>query len=92
MIVRVLYTTQLKHTLGRGSDEVELPGPMTVGHVLEHLSQLHGEPFDHLVFAGQGKLTPSILICVGTECLGRDLSAQLNEGDELTLLSPVSGG
>lgn len=92
MIVRVLYTTQLKHALQRASDEVDLAKPLTVGQLLQHLSQLHGEPFNKLVLASPGELNPSMLVCVGNECLGRDLSANLNEGDEVTLLSPVSGG
>lgn len=92
MKVRVLYTTQLKHALDRASEEVDLPGPLTVGQLLRHLSELHGEPFDKLVLARQGELCYSILICVGSESIGRDISTKLQDGDELTLLSPVSGG
>ena len=92
MKVRVLYTTLLKHALGRASDEVDVSGPLTVGQLLQQLSQLHGGPFDELVLAGQGELSASMLVCVGSEALGRDLSARLNDGDEVTLLSPVSGG
>lgn len=92
MKIEVFYTTQLKHALGCSSNEVDVPSPLTVGQLLEHLSQLHGELFNKLVFASQGELSSSILVCVGNKCLGRDLSTTLNEGDEVTLLSPVSGG
>ena len=92
MKVRVFYTTQLKVALDRASEQVDIPGPLTVGQLLQHLHHLHGKPFAESVLTSQGELRPSILVCVGTDCLGRDLSVQLNDGDEVTLLSPVSGG
>jgi molybdopterin converting factor small subunit len=90
--IEVFYTTRLKHALGCSSNEVDVPSPLTVGQLLEHLSQLHGELFDKLVLTSQGELSSSILVCVGSSCLGRDLSAILHEGDDVTFLSPVSGG
>jgi hypothetical protein len=65
VIVRVHYTTQLKHALQRASDEVDVAAPLTVGQLLQHLSQLHGEPFNNLVLASPDTLNPSMLVCVG---------------------------
>ena len=92
MKVQVIYTTLLQHAVGLASEEVEVPNSLTVGQLLEILSQTHGEPFNKLVLARQGELSGSILICVGNECLGRDLATTLTDGDEVTFLSAVSGG
>ena len=92
MKVNVVYTTQLKTALGLASEIVEIVAPLTVGQLIQHLSQRHGESFNKLALAENGQLNPSILICVGNECLGSDLSAQIEDAEEITLLSPVSGG
>ena len=92
MKLQVLFTTQLKTALGRGRDEIELPGSPTVRDLLEHLGELHGDAFRQFVWDRPGELRQSMLICVGSECVGRDLTTVLSEGDEITLLSPVSGG
>jgi len=90
--VRVIYTTQLKQALDRSSDDFELSPSATVCDLFDSISEIHGENFDKLARDGKGELSSSLLLCVGDQCIGRDFSRKLNAGDELTLLSPVSGG
>jgi len=90
--VKVYYTTQLKQALGCNCEEIDVGAPATIRQLLDQLSQSHGEAFDELVLAKQGNLSPSMLVCVGNEFTGRDVSMRLNDGDEVTFLSPVSGG
>ena len=92
MKVKVNYTTQLKHALGRTNEEVELTEPATAEQLIAQLSQTHGAPFDKLMLDKQHQLNSAILVCLGDESLGRNLSKVLKEGDEITFLSPVSGG
>ncbi len=92
MRVVLIYTTQLKEALGRGREEVELSEPQTVGQLLTHMSGVHGQAFDEFIWKAPGEIRSSILLCLGDECIGRDLSTPLSDGDEVTLLSPVSGG
>jgi len=92
MKVKVIYTTQLKIALDRASDDIELAAPATVGDLFDRISDLRGETFDKLARAADSELSPALLICIGDQCIGRDFSAKLHAGDELTLLSPVSGG
>ncbi len=92
MKIQVQYTTQLRMILERTEDEVELAELSSTSGLLAELSQRHGRPFDDLVFRGPGQLSPSILLCVGNKHIGNDLSYALKDGDQVTLLSVISGG
>ena len=78
--------------LNRSQDEVDLAQPCSAGSLLDRLSERHGKPFDDLVFQGPGELSPSILVCVGDKHIGNNPSYLLREGDQVTLLSVISGG
>lgn len=92
MKIHVQYTTQLRMALDRGEDEVDLARPCSAGGLLEKLSQRYGKPFDDLIFRGPGEWNPSILVCVGDKHIGNDPSYALQDGDQVTLLSVISGG
>ena len=92
MKIHVRYTTQLRMALARSQDEVDLTELSSARGLLEKLSQRHGKPFDDLVFQGSGELNPSILVCVGDKHIGNDPSYSLQDGDQVTLLSIISGG
>jgi molybdopterin converting factor small subunit len=92
MKIHVQYTTQLRMALDRAEEEVELAPPGSTARLLEKLSQRHGKPFDDLVFQTPGELNRSILVCVGDKHIGNDLSYVLQDGDQVTLLSVISGG
>ena len=92
MNVRVIYTTQLRAALGRGWEEIDLPGPATLPGLLDRLGQLHGPTFRDLVLDSQGRPLPSILLCVGDQQIRADTAGDLKEGDQVTILSAISGG
>lgn len=90
--IRVVYGGQLRTAVGRSSDEIPATAPPTVGHLLDRLVEMHGEDFGERIFAAPGQLRTGILVCVGATHIGDDLSRQLDEGDEVTLLTAISGG
>ena len=92
MNITVNYTTQLRLALERSSDVFELAPDATVQDLFDHISELHGDTFDKLARSGSGQLNPSLLICIGDQCIGQECSVKLEPGSEITLLSPVSGG
>jgi molybdopterin converting factor small subunit len=92
MKVRVNYTTQLKAALGRGTEEVDLPDSSTLPQLLQRLTEIHGTAFRDLALDGQGRPLPSILLCIGDEQVDGDSASQLKDGDEVTILSAISGG
>jgi MoaE-MoaD fusion protein len=81
MQIRVLFFGVLKELMGRGSEAVNLPNSATVGDLLAHYEKL---------IPGLKPVTASIAMSVNQEYAGAE--AKLNEGDEVALLPPVSGG
>ncbi len=79
MQIRVLFFGILKDLAGRASDSLNLPDGATLDDVLHHY-----EP------AIPPKLMASLAISVNQEYSATD--ARLNQGDEVALLPPVSGG
>ena len=92
MKIRIHYTTQLKMALGIDAEEIEIPAESLLHDLLQKLRELHPEEMEQYVLNAQGQLQSGVLICLGDKHAGRDLSVSLQEGEEVTLLSVVSGG
>jgi molybdopterin converting factor small subunit len=90
--IRVSYTTQLKAAIGASSETFEFAAPPTVAELLDRLSTRHGETFRNLVLDPAGGLASAILLCVGDAQVAYDRTAPLQTGDEVTILSAISGG
>ena len=92
MNIRVHFTTQIRSALGMAGDVVELPARATVLDLLRRLAQQHGDSFRQSVLDADGHPVPSILMCVGDDQVTGSLDLPLNDGDEVTILSAISGG
>ena len=92
MKIRTRYTTQLKMALGTDTEEIELPEPSSLKDLLIQLRQLHPKEVDQYILNADNQLQSGVLVCIDDKHAGRDLSLSLAQGDEVTLLSVVSGG
>jgi molybdopterin converting factor small subunit len=92
MQLNVLYMSQLKAAVGRGSESLEVPPGANISDVLAALVVRHGEPFERLARGADGKWQRSLLICVGNRQIPFDDASPLAEGMVVTLLTPISGG
>lgn len=81
MRVRVLLFAGLRERAGTASAELELPAGATVATAIDHARRATPRPW---------KLTTRILTAVNEEYVAE--SHRLEEGDELALIPPVSGG
>lgn len=89
MQVTVAFTTQLKAVLGKPQHVLRVEAGTTVHDAILTLSKKYAEPFSQLVLH-DGDLLPSILLSLNDEQV--ESTAQLSDGDVLTLLSAISGG
>ena len=80
----VLYLARLRETLGRGSEQIELPDVSTVATLIGSLRD-RGGPWAIELAAGR-----AVRVAVNQELT--DLSATLRDGDEVALFPPVTGG
>ena len=92
MQVTVHYTTQLKAALGISQESIELPAPAGIRQLLQCLEQRHADSFRPFVFTPEGKLGPSILVCVDDHQVDPASEHPLPDGADVTLLSAISGG
>ena len=81
MRVRVLFFGMLKDLVGRSADEAELADGATLGSVFERYAQLTPR---------LRELASSIVIARNQQFA--DVSTAVEDGDEIALLPPVSGG
>jgi molybdopterin converting factor small subunit len=90
MRITVSYMAQLKRAAGLGREVVEVDGACTMVELLLRLAQDRGDSFRGLVLTSQGQPQPSLLLFVGEEQVRGD--RPLRDGDEITVLTPMSGG
>jgi molybdopterin converting factor small subunit len=90
--ISVRYMAQLKQAAGAACEEVALPAPCHVCDVLLALADRHGAPLRSLLLDAGDSLQPTILVFVGDEQVSASDGIALNDGDILTLLSPIAGG
>ena len=81
MKVKVLFFGALRDMLGRTEETIDVPAGAQLSYLLERYSEQAPK------FKG---LAPSLALSLNQEYASR--TAPLNEGDEIALLPPVSGG
>lgn len=92
MQVRIHYTTQIKTALGLAEEVVDVPAGTKIAELLEILGRRHAEAFRHFVLTGDGRLLPSILLCVDEQQFDAEDPTPLPDGSTITFLSAISGG
>jgi len=77
MSIKVRYFANLKETVGRSEDELQIETPLSVRTIWQHL---HPEVM----------LPETLLAAVNMEYV--NLDATVSDGDELAFFPPVTGG
>jgi molybdopterin converting factor small subunit len=62
--VNVSYLGLVRNVIGCREEEVEISPGATVAELLAHLAARHGEPFRLSVFGRNGRVRPTVLICL----------------------------
>ena len=92
MNIRLRFTAQLKDQAGTETDQIQISDEMRLKELIDLLVLRYGEGFKQILFNHEGVYRNSNLIAINMEQVSYQDNNQLNEGDELTLISPVSGG
>ena len=91
MKVVVRYMAQLRQAAGAASEEIELDGAGRVVALLRKLAERHGTVLRRLLLTADDTPQPTLLVFVGDD--QADVrTAVLNDGDAVTLLTPIAGG
>ena len=92
MQVTVEYAAQLRQAAGTGREALDVDSGCTLADLVRHIAAVHGEPLAPLLIDPGGKLRRSLLLFVGDDQVRLETPVELQDGDSVTLLSPVSGG
>ncbi|MBI2804048.1 MAG: MoaD/ThiS family protein [Planctomycetes bacterium] len=90
MRVTVHYLAQIKRAAGCGSETVETNVGCSLRGFLKLLADQHDPTFRTMLLDDAEEPRRSLLFFVGEELA--DLSRQLTDGDEVTILAPMAGG
>ena len=95
MKVRIHYLGYIRNLLRRKEEEFELEKGTPLSELLNKLAGIHGEPFKREVFEpGLKDVKMGFVITINGVLIGQldEIETELNEGDNVILMSLMSGG
>jgi molybdopterin converting factor small subunit len=91
MKVTVGFSGLARAAAGRPSEEIELDSTADVRQLLAEIARRHGQPMQSLVDPGPLGV-PAVLVFVGGAQVAWQTPSRLKNGDDVMILSPISGG
>jgi MoaD family protein len=95
MRVRVHYLGYIRNLLRRKEEEFELEKGTPLSELLNKLAGIYGEPFKKEVFEpGLKDVKMGFVVTINGVLIGQldEIETELNEGDNVILMSLMSGG
>lgn len=92
MKITVHLLGQLRHIAGRDSVAASAPDTATVRDVVGLVAAGYDASFREIVFALDGAFRPSLMVLHNEIPIDKDMPPKLRDGDQITLLTAISGG
>ena len=94
MKLRIQYTGQLRATVGRSEEELDLAEPTTLSLLLRELATRHGNHAAAHLTTTAGHIPAGLLLVVNGAAIpaSQCSDAVVRPGDIVTLLPPIAGG
>ena len=92
MQLTIRYETLLKRAAGVAVQTFEVADPCDVREVVRQLAQHACDSVRPMLVDETGQLQPSLLLFVNDQQIVGDCPHTISEGDEVTLMTPISGG
>jgi len=95
MKVKVLYLGFIKNLIKRSEDEFELEEGASLSELLNQIAGIYGKPFQKEVFeTGLRDVKMGFVVTVNGVLMGQlqGVDTRLNNGDNIILMSLMSGG
>lgn len=92
--VTVRCHNMLRHHTGVEQEVLALPEGTLLRAALEEMAARHGPGLRQMLFAGEGAISPHLVVFANQRLLPRDgrEAVVLADGDELLLFPAISGG
>jgi MoaD family protein len=89
--ITVSYTGQIKSAVGVPSEQVDLTVSSTLIELIRRLAERHSKAALHLL-TEDGNVQRALLLVLNNEQVFPGNDPQLTEGDQVTIMPPISGG
>jgi len=92
MHITVEYTAQIRRAAGLSSESYEVAEGSTAGTLLPMIAERHGADLSRFLIREDGSPQTTLLAFIADRQVRWSQVLPLEDGQTLTLLSPVSGG
>ncbi|NDP21997.1 MAG: MoaD/ThiS family protein [Paludibacter sp.] len=93
MVVKVNFRTQVKAAAGVDSVKVELPVDSTFNDLMTEIQNKSIHNLNSILFDSESKVSRSLLFTINqSEQIRSEDNIGLNDGDIISIFSPISGG
>ena len=92
MQLTIRYETLLKRAAGVARQTLEVDETDDVRKVVTQLASQASDKVKSMLVDASGSVQPSLLIFVNDRQVAASESCSVSDGDEVTLMSPISGG
>ncbi|MDO5977413.1 MoaD/ThiS family protein [Flavivirga spongiicola] len=92
MNIKLRFTAQIKDVVGNGADTIVVNDGAKLQDLLKKIAGKYGEKFESILFDENNGYRHSNLIVINQSQISYEDNVTLTEGDEVTLMSPISGG
>ncbi len=92
MKVKVLYWAQIKKAAKTENEVVEVEDSTTPRQLVKKVAEDHGDPLRGFLLEEDGEPRKHLLLIVGDRHVNWDDEEALKDGEELTIMPPISGG
>lgn len=92
MKIQLDLSTQLQERAGLSSNEITLDGPCGIQEAAQAIIQSSRAELKAFLFDDDGRLRPAILLSINDRQIDWQENPIVNEGDRISILSPIAGG
>jgi len=92
MPVTIEYVAQLKRVAGISTESLESVENQSLSKVIRFLCEQHGEALANILLTPSNEISPTLLLFLNDEQISLDENQLIQDGDTLTISTPISGG
>ncbi|MGI9457775.1 MAG: MoaD/ThiS family protein [Aeoliella sp.] len=92
MQIRISYATQIRQLTGASSEMLTLEESSSVQDLVDVLCNRHGDDLRAALCESGGQLRRSLILCINDQHVLDVDQQRLTDGDELLIMSALSGG
>ncbi|MDE0019842.1 MAG: MoaD/ThiS family protein [Candidatus Poribacteria bacterium] len=90
--IHLVYTGQLRSAVGMSEDALEFAQPVRLSEALTAAAEKRGAAARRILLNEDGKIQRALVLMVGGAQVPRGSDPVLENGAQLTIMTPISGG